>query len=57
MNTSLIFLALTKFVAAIEILSLLLVAAIISYVTAWLYYKSIYERKNKKYESELDETE
>ena len=55
MNTSLIFLALTKFVAAIEILSLLLVAAIIGYVTAWLYYKSIYERKNKAYESKLDE--
>ncbi len=54
MITLLIFLALTKFVATIEILSLLLVAAIIGYVTAWLYYKSVYVRRMKISESEMD---
>ena len=54
MITLLIFLALTKFVATIEILSLLLVAAIIGYVTAWLYYKSVYARRMKISESEMD---
>ncbi len=55
MNTFLIILALTKFVAAIEILSLLLVAAIIGYVTAWLYYKSVYARSMKATKSEMHE--
>jgi len=55
MNTLLIFLAQTKSGATIEILSLLLVAAIIGYVTAWLFYKSIYVKKIKAIESEKDE--
>jgi len=41
--------------AIIEIISLLLVAAIIGYVTAWLYYKAIYVRKIKAIEAEKDE--
>jgi predicted flap endonuclease-1-like 5' DNA nuclease len=55
MNTLIIFLAQTKSGATIEILSLLLVAAIIGYITAWLYYKSIYERRIKVIESEKHE--
>jgi len=55
MNTLLILLVQTKFVATIEILSLLLVAAIIGYVTAWLYYKSIYEKRIKAVESDKHE--
>ena len=50
-----IFLAQTKGGAAIEILSLLLVSAIIGYITAWLYYKSIYVKRIKAIESEKDE--
>ncbi|MGA1977068.1 MAG: hypothetical protein ABSG89_04350 [Bacteroidales bacterium] len=55
MNTLLILLAQTKSGATIEILSLLLVTAIIGYVTAWLYCKSIYVRRIKAIESEKDE--
>jgi predicted flap endonuclease-1-like 5' DNA nuclease len=55
MNTLIIFLALTKSEATIEILSLLLVSAIIGYVTAWLYNKSIYEKKIKAVESDKHE--
>jgi predicted flap endonuclease-1-like 5' DNA nuclease len=55
MSTLIIFLAQTKIIATIEILSLLLVAAIIGYVTAWLYYKSIYVRRIKAIEAEKDE--
>jgi len=55
MSTLLILLAQTKSVAAIEILSLLLVAVIIGYITAWLYYKSIYVRRIKAIESEKNE--
>jgi predicted flap endonuclease-1-like 5' DNA nuclease len=46
---------LPKGTATIEILSMLLVAALIGYVTAWLYYKSIYERKLKAVESDKHE--
>jgi predicted flap endonuclease-1-like 5' DNA nuclease len=42
----------TKSVAIIVILSLLLGAAIIGYVTAWLYYKSINAKKIAAFESE-----
>ncbi len=45
----------TKSGATIEILSFLLVAAIIGYITAWLYYKSIYVRRIKVIQSEKDE--
>jgi predicted flap endonuclease-1-like 5' DNA nuclease len=55
MSTLLILLAQTKGVAIIVILSLLLGAAIIGYLTAWLYYKSIYVRRIKAIESEKDE--
>jgi predicted flap endonuclease-1-like 5' DNA nuclease len=55
MSTLIILLAQTKSGAAIEILSLLLVAAIIGYVTAWLFYKSVYVRRIKAIESEKDE--
>jgi len=51
MSTLIILLAQTKIEATIEILSLLLVAVIIGYITAWLYYKSIYVRKIKAIES------
>ena len=55
MNSILILLEQTKGNATIEILSLLLVAAIIGYITAWLFYKSIYVRKIKAIASEKDE--
>jgi predicted flap endonuclease-1-like 5' DNA nuclease len=55
MNTLLIFLVQTKGGATIEILSLLLVAGIIGYVTAWLYCRSVYERKIKAVESDRHE--
>jgi predicted flap endonuclease-1-like 5' DNA nuclease len=55
MSTLIILLAQTKIISSIEILSLLLVAAIIGYVTAWLYYKAIYVRKIKTIEAEKDE--
>jgi predicted flap endonuclease-1-like 5' DNA nuclease len=55
MNNLLILLVQTKSEATIEILFFLLVAAIIGYVTAWLYYKSIYDRRIKVIQSERDE--
>jgi predicted flap endonuclease-1-like 5' DNA nuclease len=45
MNTLLILLAVTKSVATIEIISMLLGAALIGYLTAWLYTRSVYEKK------------
>jgi Skp family chaperone for outer membrane proteins len=55
MNTLMIFLAQTKTAAALEIIALLLVAAIIGYVIAWLYYRSVYTRIIKKLESEKEQ--
>ena len=55
MNTLIILLAQTKGVAIIEILLLLLVAAIIGFVTSWLYHKSIYVKNMKANETEKDE--
>lgn len=55
MNSLIILSALTKGEATIEILSLLLVAAIIGYVTAWLYSKSIYGKRIKTFEAENDD--
>lgn len=52
MNTLTILLAQAKGAAAIEIILLLLGAVIIGYVTAWLYYKSIYSKKIEIAESE-----
>ena len=55
MNTILILLVQTKSGAAIEILSFLLVAAIIGYITAWLYYKSSYHENLTAAESDKHE--
>jgi predicted flap endonuclease-1-like 5' DNA nuclease len=55
MNSLIILLAMTRIQATIEILSLLLVAGIIGYVTAWLYCKSIYEKKLNAAESDKHE--
>ncbi len=52
MNAFLIILAQTKSGATIEILLLLLVAVIIGYITAWLFYKSVYEKRINIIESE-----
>ena len=55
MNTLLILTVQTKGVAIIVILSLVLGAAIIAYLTAWLYYKSIYVKIIEVIESEKEE--
>jgi predicted flap endonuclease-1-like 5' DNA nuclease len=55
MNTLTILLALTKCEATIVIISLLLGAAIIGFVTAWLYYKLIYTKRIKAVESDKHE--
>jgi predicted flap endonuclease-1-like 5' DNA nuclease len=55
MNNLLILLVQTKSEATIEIISLLLVAGIVGYVTAWLYNKSIYEKKIRAVESDKHE--
>jgi predicted flap endonuclease-1-like 5' DNA nuclease len=51
MSTLLILLTQTRSTAIIEILLLLLVAAIIGYTTAWLYSKSIYAKKADEFDS------
>ncbi len=55
MNTLTILLAQTKSGATFEIIFMLLGSAIIGYLTAWLYYKSVYEKKIKVIESEKHE--
>ena len=55
MNTLTILLAQTRGEATVVIISLLLGAAIIGYVTAWLYYKSIYTKRIKTIESDKHE--
>ncbi len=55
MSTLLVLAIQSKGTAILVILSLLLVAALISYLTAWLYTKSIYVKKIKVIESEKDE--
>ena len=55
MNNLLILLAQTKSGATIEIISLLVVAGIIGYVTAWFYNKSIYGKKLEAVESDKHE--
>jgi predicted flap endonuclease-1-like 5' DNA nuclease len=55
MNTLTILLVQTKGVATIEIISMLLGAAIIGYITAWLYYKSIYTKRIEAIESDKHE--
>ena len=55
MNTLFILAIQTKGVAIILIMALLLGAAIISYLTAWLYYKPIYLKRIEVIESEKEE--
>jgi len=55
MNTLIILLAQTKFGATVEILTLLVVAVTIGYVTSWLYYKSYYVKLILTLELEMDE--
>ena len=45
----------SKGTAILIIICLLLVAALISYLTAWLYTRSVYEKKIKIIEAEKDE--
>jgi predicted flap endonuclease-1-like 5' DNA nuclease len=60
MNTLTMFIVQTKLGATIEIIAMLLGAGIIGYVTAWLYYRSIYFTRinevkvvNKKLEDQI----
>ncbi|MBI9069199.1 MAG: hypothetical protein JEZ09_18020 [Salinivirgaceae bacterium] len=54
MNYLLIFLTQSKMAASFEIIAMLLVAAIIGFVTAWLYYKSVYVKQIEYNEAEID---
>jgi len=54
METLVIFLAQTKTAAIIEIILLLVAAGIIGFVSAWLYYRSVYTKKINVLESEKD---
>jgi len=47
MNTILVLLAQTREEAAVEIISMLVGAAFIGYITSWLYCKSVFEKKIK----------
>ncbi|MFA9390128.1 MAG: hypothetical protein ACERKD_09990 [Prolixibacteraceae bacterium] len=55
MSALLILIVQTRFVASIEILLLLLGAAIIAYLTAWYYSKFIYQRRIEALESQKAE--
>lgn len=55
MNTLSILLVQTRGAATIEIILMLLGAATIGYLTAWLYYKGIFEKKLKIVEDEKHE--
>jgi predicted flap endonuclease-1-like 5' DNA nuclease len=55
MYTLTILLAQTKSEATLEIILMLLGSAIIGYVTAWLYYKFVYEKKIEVIETEKHE--
>lgn len=55
MNTLTILLAQTKSAATFEIIFMLLGCAIIGYLTSWLYYKSVYEKRIKVIEAEKHE--
>jgi len=54
MSALIILLTQTKSAATIEILLLLAGAAIIGYVTAWLYTRSVFNEKSKAIEAELE---
>jgi len=51
MNTLIILLMQTRFAATVEILLLLLGAAIIGYITSWLYFSAVYKSRLKVAES------
>jgi predicted flap endonuclease-1-like 5' DNA nuclease len=55
MNTLTILLVQTKTEATVILLTLLLVAAIIGYVTSWLYNRSVFNKKLKAVESDKHE--
>lgn len=55
MDTIVIFLAQLKTTAIIAIILLLLISGIIGYVTAWLYYRSVYTKIINKLESEKED--
>ncbi len=55
MNILLILLTQSKTSATLEILALLMVAAVIGFITAWFYNKSIYRKKNEEIESDLND--
>jgi len=55
MSTQLILAIENKGTAILVIIALLLVAALISYLTAWLYTKSVYLKKIKIIEEEKNE--
>jgi predicted flap endonuclease-1-like 5' DNA nuclease len=55
MNNLIILLEQTKSGATIEILTLLVIAAIIGFITAYIYYRSIYSKDLQSIEFEMDE--
>jgi predicted flap endonuclease-1-like 5' DNA nuclease len=56
MSSLIILFAQTKGIAILEILLMLVGAATIGYITAWLFYKSVYNKKVKALDAELDES-
>jgi len=56
MSSLIILLAQTIGIAIMEILLMLAGAATIGYVTAWLFYKSVYNKKLKTIDTELNES-
>jgi septal ring factor EnvC (AmiA/AmiB activator) len=55
MKTLIILIQQSSFTAVLEILMLLLVAAIIGYITSYLYYKAVYTKKINILEVEKNE--
>ena len=55
MNTQIILLGISGYQAAFEIISMLLVSAIIGFLTAWIYSGSVFKRKIKILESDKHE--
>ncbi|HZK61337.1 MAG TPA: hypothetical protein VFC41_04625 [Anaerovoracaceae bacterium] len=56
MSSLIIPLVQTKIIAILEILLMLTGAATIGYVTAWLFYRSVYNKKLKAVDAELDKS-
>jgi len=57
MSTTITLLLQTRVEATLVIISLLLVSAIIGYVTAWLYFRFIHKRKNEELKSIIEKHE